>query len=572
MQIVMGIAIALLHRLRETNRFTIFLVILSVVSAYLVLLRGVPHGIGMSWDSMTYIAGADKLLDGIFFTAYPAFFPPLFPILLASASLFIFDPRDIAGLVNATAFGLTVFVAGQWLRSRITSRLLVLWGCLAAAFSIPLTSAASMAWSEPVFVLFSTLALIRTDRFLNTNQQSQLVWAALYTALACMTRYAGVALIMTIALLLIIQPRVSLFESLKRVIAYLVISFTPLALWLLRNFHLTGTLTGNRKPSTALVSDTLGQVSEVVSTWAFPGFFSNRLEAVVQKVFPYLPPGTFQIVVLILGGIVLLILLVAAGYSLLRAYPDAKTWNNWSPFYTFGTFTLVYISFMAAVWLLFHISPPSNRFLCPVYLPLLFVIVFALDRMMRAEQEGRLLQIVNNWPTIRTIMPGRAKVLSVCLTIVLFLWLFQTALLNAAIIQQSKTGEYTGYASPKWAQSETIQYLRAHNISGLLYSNITPAIYFNAACQNVLHLTLEVPPGVVSDAKGLHCFNLPHRWDKLLQRLKERNTALGDAYIVWFYDGPSRSGDDYDYQKIGSLPNTEPVVELSDGIIFRVTE
>ena len=572
MQNLKGVAIAFLCRFRETDRFTVFLVILGALSAYLVLLRGAAHGTGMSWDSMTYIAGADKLLDGIFFTAYPAFFPPLFPILLASAGLFIFDPRDIAGLVNATAFGLTVIVAGHWLRSRITSWFLVIWGCLAVAFSIPLTSAASMAWSEPVFVLFSTLALIRIDRFLKTDQQSQLVWAALYTALACMTRYAGVALIMTIVLLLIFQPKVRLYESVKRVIAYLVISFTPLALWLLRNFHLTGTLTGNRKPSTALFSETLGQVSEVVSTWAFPGFFTNRLEALVQKVFTYLPPGTFQNVVVILGGIGLLVLLVAAaGYSLLRAYPDAKTWNNWSPFYTFGTFALVYISFMTAVWLIFHIGP-SNRLLCPVYIPLLFVTVFALDRMMRAEQEGRLLQTVNNWPAIRTIMPGGAKVLSAYLTIVLFLWLFQTALLNAVIIQQSKTGKYTGYASPKWAQSETIQYLRAHDFSGLLYSNITPAIYFNAACQNVLHLTLKVPPEIVSKAKGLHCFNLPHRWDKLLQRMKERNTAHGDVYIVWFYDGPSRSGDDYDHQKIGSLPNTEPVVELPDGIIFRVTE
>ena len=213
-------------QLRVPDGFTVFLVILGALSAYLVLLRGATHGIGMSWDSMTYIAGANKLLDGNFFTAYPAFFPPLFPILLASASLYIFDPRDIAGLVNATAFGLTVFVAGQWLRSRIKSRFLVIWGCLAVTFSIPLTSAASMAWSEPVFILFCTLALIRIDRFLNTYQGSQLVWAALYTALACMTRYAGVALIMTIALLLIIQPKVRLFESVKRVIAYLVISFT----------------------------------------------------------------------------------------------------------------------------------------------------------------------------------------------------------------------------------------------------------------------------------------------------------------------------------------------------------
>ena len=571
MQNLKGIAIAFLCRVRDTDKFTIVLVILGALSACLVLLRGVTHGIGMSWDSMTYIAGANKLLDGNFFTAYPAFFPPLFPTLLASASLDIFEPRDIASLVNATAFGLTVFVAGLWLRDRIKSRFLIIWGCLAVAFSIPLTSAASMAWSEPVFVLFSTLALIRIDRFLNTNKSSQLVWAALYTALACMTRYAGVALIMTIALLLIVQPKVRSFEAVKRVIAYLVISSTPLTLWLLRNFYLTGTLTGNRKPSTALFSDTLGRVTEVVSTWAFPGFFSNRLETLVQKVFPYLPPGTLQIVALILGGIGLLVLLLGAGYSLMRSYPDATAWNNWSPYYTFGAFALVYISFMTAVWLTFHIGL-SYRLLCPVYIPLLFVTVIVLDRMMRSEQEGRLLQTVNNWPGIRTIMPGGAKAGSVCIAIVLFLWLFQTVLLNAAIIQQSKTGKYAGYASPEWAHSETIQYIQAHNISGSVYSNIPPAIYFNAADQNVLHFTLKVPPEIYSKANGLYCFNLPHRWDKLVQRMKDENTAHSGTYIVWFHYNPSRAGYDYDYQKISSLPYTEPVAELPDGIIFRVTE
>ena len=116
MQNLKGIATAFLCRVRDTDKFTIVLVILGALSACLVLLRGVTHGIGMSWDSMHYIAGANKLLEGIFFFAYPAIFPPLLSILLASASFYIFDPRDVAGIVNAAAFGLTVFVAGLWLR------------------------------------------------------------------------------------------------------------------------------------------------------------------------------------------------------------------------------------------------------------------------------------------------------------------------------------------------------------------------------------------------------------------------------------------------------------------------
>ena len=572
MQNLKGIAIAFRRRVRETDKFTIFLVILCALSACLVLLRGINHGIGMSWDSMHYIAGANKLLEGNFFFAYPAIFPPLLSVLLASASFYVFDPRDVVGIVNATAFGLTVFVAGQWFRSCIKSRFLIIWGCLAVTFSIPLTFAASMASSEPVFVLLSTLALIKVDKFLTTNQQSQLVWAALFTALACMTRYAGITLIMTTVLLLGFQRDVRLYESVKRVITYLLISFAPLGLWLFRNFLITGTLTGNRNPSIAVVSETLGQVTEVVSRWAFPGLFSNRLETLVQKIFPYLPPGTLQVVAVVLGGIAFLVLVIAVGHTFVRLYSASKAWSNWSPFHTFGVFILVYLSFMTTIWLMFYIDRPNDRLLCPVYIPLLFVTVFALDRMMRFEREGRLLQTVNNWPGVRTILPGGSKVGSVCISIVLFLWLFQAVSLNAAIIQQSKTGKYAGYASPKWAYSETIRYLQAHKISGSLYSNVPPAIYFNAGSQKVAQFTLKAPPEIYSKAKGLRCFFLPPRWDKLVQRMKNENTAHDDTYIVWFHDNPSRASYDYDDQNISSLPYTEPVADLPDGIVYRVTE
>ena len=56
-------------------------------------------------------------------------------MLLAAASLFVFDPHDVAPYVNAIIFGLTVFLIGRWLWIRMESNFLIEWGCLAIALS-----------------------------------------------------------------------------------------------------------------------------------------------------------------------------------------------------------------------------------------------------------------------------------------------------------------------------------------------------------------------------------------------------------------------------------------------------
>lgn len=520
------------------------------------MLRGVTYGVSVTWDSMVYIDGANKLLTGNFLIAHTAGSPPLFPILLTSANLFAVDPRDIAGPLNAAAFGLSVFIAGQWLRSRIESNFLIVWGCLAVMFSIPLTNAASMALTESVFVLLTILTLVEIDKFLNTSQRSSLIWAALFTALACMTRYAGIALIMTIVLLLIFQRNVKPFESVKRIVAYLLIAITPLGLWLLRNILVTGTITGKRPPSNATLLETLEQTNVVISKW----------------VFLNLPLGGVQAVAVILVGIALLALMIAAGYSLIRSYHDSEAWNNWSPFYTFGTFTLVYTSFIITSLMTTHLPAPGNRYLCVVYIPLLFLAVFTMDRFVRYQRKRRLLPSVSNWPIIGTIGSARVNILTAILAILLGFWLYQAILVNAAIIQKSNAGKYRGYASPKWTNSEVIQYIQARDITGVVYSNVPPSIYFNAATQDVLNFRWDVPPDIYSNIKGLKCIKLPFKWHKLALRMEEEHVTSDDEYIVWFYNwSPWNSPYDYDFHKIGALPYMEVVAELSDGIIYRAS-
>ena len=81
----------------------------------------------LDWDSVSYIAAARNLLDGNGFHTFNrgdpyVWWPPLYPLLLAVASLEVFDPLAVAGPVNAVLFGLTIFVVARYLRRRLASR------------------------------------------------------------------------------------------------------------------------------------------------------------------------------------------------------------------------------------------------------------------------------------------------------------------------------------------------------------------------------------------------------------------------------------------------------------------
>ena len=256
------------------DRFTLTLAALALLGAALILARQVNYGVSINTDSINFITVAKNLLAGeglveLWTKTDFILTSPLYPLLLAGSSLFIFDPLDAAGPLNATIFGLTIFAAGQWLRQRIHSRFLILWTCLAILFALPLASWASTVMTDTPFVLFVTLALLQTDNFLQKGKQASLLWAAVFTALACLTRYIGPALIFTVLPLLLFQHGIAPFEKLKRIGLYAAVSATPICLWLLRNFLRFDSPMGGRLPSNYALPEILDAVISHLTRWLF---------------------------------------------------------------------------------------------------------------------------------------------------------------------------------------------------------------------------------------------------------------------------------------------------------------
>ena len=566
------------------DRFTLTLAALALLGAVLILARQVNYGMIITKDSIIYISVARHLLEGEGFVRLInkelyVIWPPLYPLLLATASLFVFDPYAVAGPLNATIFGLTIAIAGQYLRQRIHSRFLILWACLAILLSIPLTSIAYTAMSEPLFILFVTLSLLHTDYFLHQGKRASLLWAAVFTALACLTRYIGLALIFTVLPLLLSQRNTARMVKMKHIATYTLISVSPIVLWILRNFLLSGVPTGH---FLVAESPTVSRffITRFSTNLSLPNLLDFMLNTLSRWVFLDLPLGEFHSFAVALTGLALLALAIALGY-ILRAQQKVGTWTNWRPFCIFGSFSLVYlISLLGSTATLI---PPNNRYLSPVYIPLLFTTVLVIDRFLRAEQQRKLLGTINDLPFIRTIVPRRVKqvsLLTVLLSASLSLWLGWSVPLNARTIRQAN--EQLMPVPPyiaRFADSELLQYMREHSIDDVIISNIKlTAMYWytDAAAYHYLRSISDWPAPTVAAPYNSRRADYHHIPASPWYRYKVRQfigNAEDDVYLVWFY-GNRRTWFYGGFQtpNLDTLPELEPVAELEDGVILKVNK
>ena len=506
---------------RRPDRFTLLLAALAVLGAVLILARQVTYGVGLHGDWVTYISVARSLLAGEGFVQIHGWpylhWPPLYPMLLAAASLFAFDPYDVAGPLNAAVFGLTLFVAGQYLRRHVQHPFLVIWACLAIMLAIPLTRVASHAISEAPFILFVTLSLVRTSTFLDTGKRSDLIWAAAFASLAFLTRYIGVTLIITTLPLLIFQRGGVPLEKAKRVGSYLLIAALPVALWLLRNVLVHGSYHGPRNPSPYTLLEILDK------------FFRD----LVGWVFLYLPSGSVSAAAAALVGVALLALAMSVCHAVVRSCRKVGNGIGGSSFHLFGGFALVYLVFLTASQAATEILPLGERYLSPAYIPLLFAAVFALDKFL--ENLRRTAGDSEQNTGSRT-----ASLLLVVLVTTLSLWLAWQVVLNMREIRQNNEGRGMEMAAVL-VNSETLRYIEEHLMADRIFSNATSAIYLR------------------TDHADYHY--LPPKVDTRIE------SAVPGDYIAWM--------DPKKYPRhiavLRKLLGLEPVAELSDGSIYRVT-
>ena len=503
---------------------------IAALATVAILARQREFGPAFPWDAVNYVCAARNLLagngliecDGDPMTAWA----PLYPALLALASLPGFDPREVAGPLNAAFFGAFVLVVGLWLRANLESRLLAAWGCLAAALSIPLTRVFSSAMSDPPFLLFATLALICADRRLEDGRAASLAWAAAFSALAWATRYVGVAVVAVVALALLLERRSAPDRKARNIWLYASISAAPIGVWMARNFIEEGSPIRPPPEVEYSLSEAFTGIARAVGGWALHDSS---------------PHGA-------IGGGVLLLLASGAGCLAARVLPRIARRRE-RAFLLFGGFALAYAAFYAwttvSGWTWHGVQP---RHLLPIYVPILFAALLAADRIASAARrlDGRRRRA---W--------GRAAALASAAALVL--WLSLGAYLQ---IRGTLRGEVYGleYNLPRWTGSEVVRYLRDNAPDGAVWANDDSPLHFLVGgTSRYAQLPTQKPVGVTVD----------DGWSETLAESLHRRVLSGDL-VVWFRGPEIDRRYHYDASDVYALPEASLLAVLEDGLVFRI--
>src|SRR5215208_793039 len=220
------------------------------IAGILLVIKATPNGLGLSDDSIAYIAGARSMAAGDGYReAWLAsnqpvtHFPPAFSSVLAFFGSFGIDPLHAARWVNALLFGLNAWLLGilGWRMTPSLSAGLV----LAALFvtSSQMFQVHAVAMSEPLFIFLSLLAFWMFDLYFERDHHWWwLVACGIFVGVAYLTRYAGLALVATFVVALFVLHT----DRRKRIVSagIFLVGFVPWAIgWSIRNRFVAGNTT-----------------------------------------------------------------------------------------------------------------------------------------------------------------------------------------------------------------------------------------------------------------------------------------------------------------------------------------
>ena len=451
---------------RPTNlRLASFLLLfLLAVLGTLLILRTTPQGLGLSDDSIAYVAGARSMLEGhgyreawLASNGPVTHFPPGFSSVLAFFGLFGLDPLRGTRFVNAILFGLNAGLLGV-LVWRMTPSLTA--GIVIATLFVTsgeMLHIHAVAMSEPLFIFLCLLSFWNFDLYFEFPPSSVgkgiagewwwLVACASFSGMAYLTRYAGLALVATF-LVAICFLRTSWRKRFTSIGIFLA-GFLPWVLgWAIRNRLVADNVTNRTFVWHPITLENISIGRYEVSTFLIP------VEAWRKEIFkqPYIIE---TLIVIILGAALVWTLLKAWNY-ISRPNQLAAMGRGGKPSrqvisFTVALFIFAYLASILASMTMFDAATKFQlRILAPVYVGLFILLV---DAGVWLRNKNRAVVIV-----LTFIFLG-----------------FSVYKQSVTIPQWQKSG--LGYASFKWYDAEAMAYLRDLPTDIKIYTNEPGAVY-----------------------------------------------------------------------------------------------
>ena len=432
------------------SRFASFLALglLAILGASIIL-YATPQGLGLSDDSIAYIAGARSFLSGqgyreawLASNGSVTHFPPGFSSVLALVGLAGLDPLRGARFVNSILFGANAFLIGligwRMTRSQLAGIVLALLFLVNAS----LLRVHAVAMSEPLYISFSLAAFLAFDRYHRENGNFWLVLAGCLVAFAYLTRYAGLALLATFLIALFLLQgtcRKSLTSA-----AIFIGSALPFFLgWSIRNWLVADNATNRMLVYHPLTTENIEAGIYNFSVFLVP--LETWRRAMIKI------PNLFIIIVSILTLTLLIWIVLIA----LKKFPRFSTEQPEIFSFTNALYIFGYLASILSSMLLFDASTKFKlRILAPIFVSLLILLVF-LGHWM--------------WQRRKLILRGLVVLLGL---FILVLSGLDTSNVVAAL---RKGGQ--GYASFQWYDSEAMAFLRRLPEDTRIYTNQPGPVY-----------------------------------------------------------------------------------------------
>ena len=516
-------------------------------------LRTGEYGLGLTNDSLHYLAATASIADGKGLRDAAGgpylLFPPLYPLVLAGISRLGMAPVDAAQALHIAAFGLTALLAGLWLRRRVQSDLIAVAVTLTAVIAAPLLNTASYLWSETLFALLIALSLMQLELYRQrpdgTGGKLALAGSAVCAGLSAVTRYMGIAAILTGVMLILAMPKLSLRVRLAYAAAYGMAASIPLAVYMARNYALTGSwiVSPNRDAAYTMGDALRDLVGGILGYWQIG-------DAPVASGPGILWAGAALAALAATVGVLLYRRRIRAGRARRRdVVPGPST--GLAPALPFAAFAAAYVAILLVVVSDRAAQSIDSRYLMPILTPLLLAAALLADRILRIEATGRRAAL--KWLIIAAIVIAAALLADDVRR-----GLSETAAARAS-------GGYLGdtYNTAQWRNGATPAYLQGYPLAE------SAPVYTNHAGRLWWFANIEQRKKTVRAQAGDDC---PAWLRRALARVEQDGVAAGDyAYIIWFdRREPYRNWCDF-ADGTDALPaGLERLASFDDGAVFRV--
>ena len=254
------------------------IVFVAFLGAAHILIRTSRYGLLINPDSLVYTRFAETLAAGDWFEGKLFSRPPFMSVLLASFRLFGIEPTNAGRFLNIIGFGFIILIVSYWLNQYVKFRLVVMGTAVFIGISYPVTHMASWMLTELLFTLIVLLALVQMESFLSdVSFRSRMALSIVLSAVAPLTRWIGVAVILTGIILILTRWDLPARIRWRYTFFYSGVSLLPLTLWWIRNWITRGTFFHSHDNANSLWSG-LSQWDDVFHLIAFVGLEPGWLE------------------------------------------------------------------------------------------------------------------------------------------------------------------------------------------------------------------------------------------------------------------------------------------------------